>query len=476
MVTTSIKFGTDGWRGIIAEDFTFANVRACAQSIAGYLRKSGLAGKGLLIGYDTRFASEDFAAAAAGVIAANGIPVQLDSTASPTPVLSYAITSLKTAGAIIITASHNPPQYNGLKLKTADGTSAPPEITDQLEKELPAILSGDGARSLALPEGMKTGIMKKADTASVYLPHIKKLIDLGPLRQSDLSVIADYMFGAGAGYFREFLGGGRVRLQEINSQRNPIFPGMAQPEPIAKNLNALTEAVVSKKADVGVATDGDADRVGIIDERGNFLDPLQVFSLLTLYLLETQRLKGPIIKTVTGSNMINRLGELYSVPVRETPVGFKYVAPLMINENALIGGEESGGYGFRGHVAERDGILAGLYFLDFMVRTGKSPSQLLAYLYSKVGEHHYLRKDVHFAAADKARVVERVSGFKSGSLAGYKLERIDTKDGLKFIFSGGPWLLVRFSGTEPLIRIYAEAASPQEAEKLTSAGKDLAGV
>ncbi len=476
MVTTSITFGTDGWRGIIAEDFTFANVRACAQSIARYLQKSGLASKGLLIGYDTRFASEHFSAAAAEVLAGNGIPVLLDSAASPTPVLSYSITALKTAGAIIMTASHNPPQYNGLKLKTADGTSAPPEVTDQLEKELPDILSGDNVKSMPLAEGLKAGLIKYVKTADIYIPHVKELLDLEPLRQSSLSVVADYMCGAGAGYFRAFLGGGKLRLREVNAKRNPIFPGMAQPEPIAKNLNALTKAVVAAKASVGIATDGDADRVGIMNEHGNFLDPLQVFTLLTLYLLETRGMKGPIIKTVTGSNMIYRLGELYSVPVLETPVGFKYVAPLMISENALIGGEESGGYGFRGHVAERDGILAGLYFLDLMVRTGKSPSQLLAHLYSKVGQHHYLRNDVHFQAAEKSKVLDRVSKFKTGSLVGYKLDNINTKDGFKFNFAGGAWLLIRFSGTEPLIRVYAEAGSPEEAEKLVNAGKELAGV
>ncbi len=476
MATAPIKFGTDGWRAIIAEDYTYANVRACAQALANYLQKANLASRGVLVGYDTRFSSELFAAACAEVLAANGIKVYLDSRASPTPVLSYSITALKTAGAIIITASHNPPEYNGFKIKTGDGTSAPPEATDQIEKAIPDIVARGAVKTITLADGIKSELIQSADTASIYEPHIARLMDLETLRKSKLKVVVDCMYGAGSGYFAALLRPGAIRVREINASRNPSFPGMTNPEPIARNLSALNRTILRTKADVGIATDGDADRLGIVDEKGVFVDPLQVFTLLAFYFLEVRKLKGAIIKTVTGSNMLYRLGEMYSVPVLETPVGFKYVAPLMMSENALIGGEESGGYGFRGHVGGRGGILAGLYFLDFMVRTGKTPSQLLALLYSKVGQHHYLRKDLHFAAADRDKILQRVSAVKTSPLPGQTLNRIDTKDGFKFVFSSGAWLLIRFSGTEPLVRIYAEAGNPREAERLVNAGKELAGL
>jgi phosphomannomutase len=282
------------------------------------------------------------------------------------------------------------------------------------------------------------------------------------------------MYGAGAGYFKMLLGDGHIT--EINGQPNPTFPGMKQPEPIAVNLARLKAMVKEKKASVGLATDGDSDRIGIIDEKGNFLTQLQVFALLALYLLEVRGERGAIIKTITATSMLYRLGELFNVPVHETAVGFKYIAPLMVSENALIGGEESGGYGFRGHVPERDALVSGLYFLDLMARTGKTPSQLLDYLYSKVGPHYYDRTDIEFPEAERRQMTGRLKESSPASLDGVKVAKKDTFDGFRFTLDDRSWLLIRFSGTEPLLRIYAESDSPARVSRLLELGKKLAGV
>ena len=404
----AIKFGTDGWRGIIAQDFTFDNVRACAQGVANYLRQAGLAERGLVIGYDTRFASEHFASAAAEVVAGNGIKVYFCTEPTPTPVISYGVITQKAGGAIIITASHNPPMWNGFKYKTEDGASAPTDVIDKLEQNISRILARGDIYQLPVPEAEEQKLIESIDLAPIYSDHVTKLIDLNRLRKAKLKVVIDSMYGAGAGYLKRLLGGGSMKVNEINGERNPLFPGIHQPEPIEVNLTNLSAAVKQQRADIGLATDGDADRIGIIDRNGRFLTQLQVFALLALYLLETRKEKGAIVKTITASSMLFRLGEMFDVPVHETPVGFKYVAPIMIAENALIGGEESGGYGFRGNVPERDGILAGLYFLDFMVRTGKSAAQLLEYLYSKVGPHYYQRLDVEFPEGSHRAIYNRL--------------------------------------------------------------------
>ena len=283
------------------------------------------------------------------------------------------------------------------------------------------------------------------------------------------------MYGVGSGYFKTFLSGGSIQFNEINSERNPSFPGI-NPEPIAVNLQKLLSLVMEQKASVGLATDGDADRIGIIDEKGRFLTQLQVFALLCLYLLEVRGERGALVKTITSTSMLDRLGELYKVPVYETPVGFKYVAPVMIAKNALIGGEESGGYGFRGHIPERDAIPAGLYFLDFMVKTGKTPSQLLSYLYSKVGEHYYDRIDLHFPEEKRQAIIKRVRDGEPKSIENVKVARLDTQDGFRFILADNSWLLIRFSGTEPILRIYAETNDTERLKRLLQFGRELAGV
>lgn len=472
----TIKFGTDGWRAVIAEDFTFDNVRACAQGVANYLTQARLTTQGIVIGYDTRFASEDFAAVSAEVLAANGIKVLLCSKVAPTPVVSYVVTATKSAGGIVITASHNPGQWNGFKYKDSTGASAPSELAATVERNTNEVLSSGTIKSIPLEQGIAKGLITYYDPVPVYDEQIKRLLDLKPIRQNRFKIIVDSMFGAGIGYFQSFLSDSRLNITEINAERNPYFPGIQQPEPIARNLVKLSHTVKEQKADVGLATDGDADRIGIVDEKGNFLNPHQVFALLTLYFLEVRKERGAIAKSLCSTTMLESLGKLYNVPVYETKVGFKYVAPVMLEQNAFIGGEESGGYGFRGHVPERDGVLAGLYFLDFMTRTKKTPSQLLDFLYSKVGPHYYDRYDFHISPEQHKALLSKLEQSQISSIAGIQVARVNRADGFKYLLSDNSWLLIRFSGTEPLIRVYAESHSTEQVKKLLDYGKEILGL
>ncbi len=470
-----INFGTDGWRAVIAEDFTFSNVRACAQGVANYLIQTKLTRQGLVIGYDTRFASEDFAAAAAEVIAGNGIKVLLCSHTAPTPVISYLVTNTQSAGAIIITASHNPGQWNGFKYKDNTGASAPGEVVAEIERNTNVVLSSNDIKKVTLAEGTNSGQIVHIGPQEVYIEQVESLIDVAALGQNYLKIIVDSMYGAGIGYFMSLLKNSNMNITEINAERNPLFPGI-QPEPIAKNLTKLSSMVTQQKADVGLATDGDADRIGIIDEHGNFLNQHQVFALLALYFLEVRGERGAIIKSLCATDMLYRLGKLFNVPVYETKVGFKYIAPLLKEKDAFIGGEESGGYGFRGHVPERDGILAGLYFLDFMVQTGKTPSQLVDYLYSKVGPHYYNRYDFHISPEQHKLLLDKITQGTINSITNKKVVRLNKTDGYKYILSDDSWLLIRFSGTEPLIRIYAESHSPEQVQGLLDYGRKILGL
>ena len=306
--------------------------------MADYLKQSGLADRGLIIGFDTRFASEDFAAASAEVVAANGIKVYLCPEATPTPVISFGTMSRKAGGAVIITASHNPGIWNGFKFKTQDGAGAPDEVTAAIEKNISGILDSGQVERVPLAEALDKDLIEYLDLAPSYLEHLAGLVDLDSLRRAGIKVVIDSMYGAGIGYLKRLLGDGDIELVEINDERNPLFPGI-RPEPIAANLGRLSATIREQAAGVGVATDGDADRLGIMDENGRFLTTLQVMALLCLYLLELRGERGIVVKTVNGSSMLSRLAEMFDVPVRETPVGFKYVAPIMLAENVLIGGE-----------------------------------------------------------------------------------------------------------------------------------------
>ena len=471
----AIKFGTDGWRGLIARDFTFDNVAICATAYARYLTETGMGKRGVIVGYDTRFLSEEFAREAAAVLNGAGIKITLAAAALPTPVISWTVLRTSAGGGVVITASHNPGIWNGFKVKSETGSSAPPETIARIEAHLKDIIATNFVPpKMAGAEAVKTGLLSVVDLVPDYLKHLGTLVDIPSLQKTGFKIVADSMHGAGAGLFHKLLGE-KYNLIEIKGDRNPIFPGMHQPEPIDINLKELESRVLSEKADAGLATDGDSDRIGIVDERGVFLTQLEVMSLLALYLLETRGERGAIVKTITTSAMLPKLGKLYNVPVFETPVGFKYVAPIMDRENAILGGEESGGYGFRSHVLERDAIIAGLYFLDFMAKTGKKPSELLKWLYSKVGEHHYRRIDVEFDAKEREAILGRLKQANPSNLDGQKVTR-DTLDGWRFTLADGSWLLFRASGTEPLLRIYAEAGSLEMVDRLLEAGKKIAGV
>lgn len=475
-MTSPIKFGTDGWRAIIAEDFTFHNVRACAQSVVQYLGAHGLAERGLVVGYDVRFASEDFAAAVAEVVAGNGIKAYLCDRPAPTPVVSYSVLRKGAGGAAVITASHNPARWNGFKYKPEYAGSASPEVIAELEAAIPRILAEDSVRALSLGEAEAQGLVERFDPRPAYLQQMGRLVELERIRSAGLRVVVDSMYGAGAGYVAGLLAGGRSEVRELHGERNPLFPGLARPEPIAENLSALSEAVVRDGADVGIASDGDADRLGVVDENGKYIDQLQTFGLIAYYMLDVRGERGPIVKSITTTRMVQRLGELYGVPVHETAVGFKFLGPKMMEVDALVAGEESGGYAFRGHLPERDGILAALYFLGFMARTGKRPSQLLDELYRKVGPHYYGRLDLRLPEEEREGIYERVRRARPERLAGLQVTGIDATDGFRFLLEGGGWLLLRFSGTEPLMRIYTEVGDRALVPRLLEAGRDLAGV
>ena len=470
-----IKFGTDGWRAVIAEDFTFENVRYCAQGVADFLISNKLAKRGIIIGYDTRFASEDFAAAAAEVVAGNGIKVSLTSAATPTPVISYGVVARQAAGAIVITASHNPGEWNGFKFKDENGWSASDAVTSKIVSFINKAYAAGKVKRLPLAEAKAKGLVAMTDLAPEYFAQVARLVDIKALKRAKLKVIIDPLYGAGVGYLKRILEGGSLKVMEIHGERNPLFPGL-HPEPILPHLNELAEVIKKNKANVGLATDGDADRMGAVDEKGNFITQLQVFALLCLYFLEVRGERGAIIKTLTTTSMADKLGKLYNVPVFQTAVGFKYIAPLMQSENAMIGGEESGGYGFRGHVLERDGILANLFFLDFIVKTGKNPSKLLDYLYSKVGQHHYRRVDIKFPEAERKAIIGCVKNNPPKTIDGVKVAKLDTTDGYSLVLADESWLLIRFSGTEPLLRIYCETDSPERAMRFLEIGKKIAGV
>lgn len=472
-----IKFGTDGWRGRIAEDFTFDNVRRCAQGFANYLQAQGKGGWPVVIGYDRRFASEDFAAACAEVMAANGFPVWLTEGATPTPVIAYAVVHKKAAGAINITASHNPPTDNGFKVRDHRGAAVDPEGLLQIEAAIPDLPE---VKRIPLETAIRQGMVTRFDPAPAYLEHLTSLVDLQPLKDAGLRILVEPMWGNGAGWFPRLLEGSRTQVMEIHGERNPLFPEMLRPEPIRPNIDVALRRTVELGADVCLITDGDADRMGIGDEKGNFLNQLQVYGLLALYYLEVRRERGPIVKTLSTTSMLEKLGELYGVPVYETGVGFKYVAPKFLEVDAIIGGEESGGYAFRNNVPERDGILGNLLMLDFMVKTGKKPSELLAWLFEKVGPHYYDRIDTHFDPTEYPRIRQEVTARLAArpprELDGSPVVKTRTDDGFKYYLADGSWLLIRFSGTEPLMRIYTETDSPERVIRLLQAGMTITGL
>jgi len=473
-MATNIKFGTDGWRGKIAEDFTFDNVRRCTQGFAQYLKSkynTEQLNRGVVIGGDRRYASEHFAAAAAEVLAGNGIPVHFCGGGVPTPVISFSVKALNAIGAINITASHNPPTDNGFKVRDENGGAIDPEGLLKIESLIPADISS--IRMIKFNDGISEGLIQKYNPDESYIKQIKKLIDIEPIKEAGFNILVDPMWGNGAGWFTRLLAGGKTQITEIHAERNPIFPEMNRPEPIPPNIDAGLLKAKEIKADVVVITDGDADRCGFADENGTFLDQLRVYALLAMYFLEIRKERGAIVKTLSTTSMLEALGKLYNIPVYETGVGFKYVAPKMLETDAMIGGEESGGYAFRGHVPERDGILAGLFFLDFMVKTQMKPSELLNWLFAKVGAHYYDRIDTIINADQKDIILKKLKNNLPKKIGNLSVTNVNQTDGFKFILSDGSWLLIRFSGTEPLVRIYSEALSKDQIKNLLNEGKRL---
>ncbi|HSG26040.1 MAG TPA: phosphoglucomutase/phosphomannomutase family protein [Anaerolineales bacterium] len=468
-----IRFGTDGWRGRIAEEYTFDNLKRCAQGFANYLVDQGQSGESVIVGYDKRFHSENFAAAAAEVLAGNGFKVYLTQEATPTPVISYAVVAKKAVGAINITASHNPPEDNGFKVRDDQGGAIAPDGLAKIEAAIPNDLAD--IQSLPLSAAVDSGKVVYFDAADDYIPHLEDLIDLEPIRQAGLTVLVDAMWGNGAGWFSRLLAGGTTKVIEVHNVRNPIYPEMFRPEPIPPNVDAGLRATVEHQADVMIVTDGDADRVGMGDEHGQFIDQLRVYGLLAYYLLEVRGERGPIVKTLSTTKMLNKLGKLYGVDVYETGVGFKYVAPKMVEVDAMIGGEESGGYAFRGNVPERDGILGGLYILDMMVRLNKKPSELLDLLFEKVGAHYYDRVDTLFKG-DKDEKINLILTANPQTIGGLKVTGLDQTDGYQFGLEDGGWLLIRFSGTEPKIRVYCETTHQDKVQAILKDGLKIAGI
>ena len=470
---TTIQFGTDGWRAVIAETYTFDNVRLASQACAQYFLSS-TPSPSLVVGYDTRYASDRFARAVAEVLTANGVRALLSDRFQPTPVLSYSVIDRHANGAIIITASHNPGSDNGFKVKSSIGASAPPEVIAEIEKHIDALEGRDGVQRLDLKVAEERGLLETFDAIPAYDAQLARLVDINALRNAGLKVVADSMYGTGQGHFKRLLAGGATSVSEIRNVVNPAFPGIA-PEPIRPHIDELSRVVREGGFDFGLATDGDSDRIGLVTEDGTFVNQHQVFGLLVLYLTEFRNLRGPAVRSVTMTSMADAYMDQLGCRVVETPVGFKYIGATMVEQNAILGGEESGGFGFQGHLPERDALVAGLFLTDLKVRLGRPMSGVLAYLREKLGDWHYLRVDVRYPGAERQAIADRVASAKPSQLDGSEVTSIGTRDGYKYYAADGSWLLIRFSGTEPLLRIYTETTSPERVQKLLAQGREIAG-
>jgi phosphomannomutase len=479
---TRIVFGTDGWRAKTADDFTFENVRRCARAVAQYVVDHGQQSKGIVIAYDRRFASEFFADAAAEVVLAHDIPVAIAAHAVPTQMSSFEVVQRGSAAGIVITASHNPWMDNGFKVKSPTGAAGGPEMLSAIEK-LIADQTGTPIPRRPLADAKAAGIVERYDPYDGYVKFVSRNIDLAHLAAADMSILVEPLYGAGAGWIPRLLAGGKIRVTEIHSERNPYFGGV-NPEPIPPNVDEACRKLAGGGFDLGLLLDGDADRSGLADERGTFITTLQIYGLLMYYLAEYRGLHAPVVKTVNETAMAERLGERYGVPVYEVPVGFKYVGPKMIETGAMMGGEESGGFGFGMHLPERDGIFTDLMLLDLFIRereAGRAPaSKAIAHLHEIAGPSSYNRLDMHMDRAGypalKTRLWRDLPEHAPADLAGRPVVRtqpLDTKDGYKFFADDGSWLLVRFSGTEPLVRVYTEASSAAAVEANLNTGRKM---
>lgn len=466
-----ITFGTDGWRGVIADDFTFHRVAVVCEAIGDYLRASDHGTHGVALGYDRRFASEEFAGLAATVLTRQGIRVHLATASVPTPAVSYAIKQAELGGGIIITASHNPARYNGIKFKPWFAGSAPLEATTSIEERANALLSTlDVAAIRRL--GPDPALLTRDDFVPPYLAAVLGVVDSERIRAAQPRLLVDTLYGATHGVLDRALRQAGCEVEVLHGEWNPGFGGL-NPEPIPENLRALRDAVPAARVHGAVASDGDGDRLGAMTEEGRYLSPHHIFALLLIHLVEDRGERGGVVKTVSTSTMIDQLAQRYGLPLYETPIGFKYISQLMLETDILIGGEESGGIGVRGHIPERDATLAALLLVEMMAVRQTTFSGLLALLQERVGDHVYDRTDLHLAQPVAPTELTALRAQLPATLAGVPIASISERDGLKLVFRDGSWLLMRASGTEPVLRIYAESDSSGKVHALLEAGEAL---
>ncbi|MFO7743512.1 MAG: phosphoglucomutase/phosphomannomutase family protein [Anaerolineae bacterium] len=471
----TIRFGTDGWRAVISDTFTFANLRLVAQAIADYVLEKTNGPPEVVIGFDTRFLSDRYAAEVARVLAGNGIIAHLTRADAPTPAISYAVLHKKAAAGVMITASHNAPRYNGLKLKASFGGAALPEQAEHVE----AYLTRNQERArwpnvMDYESALNQDLIRRFDPAWAYYEHLGNLIDLDVISGSELRVVADAMYGSGRKCISDMLARTRCRVYEIRGEMNPGFGGI-HPEPVAHYLSALGAAIQTHHADVGLATDGDGDRIGAMDALGEFVDPHHIFALALRYLVEDRGWSGSVVKSISTTRMVDRLASQYDLPLVETPVGFNHIADHMLNDDVLIGGEESGGLSIKGHIPEGDGVLIGLLLLEIIAAAEAPLHELVAELQNSVGPAHYARRDIPLrTAVSKREMVTRLTHEAPGSLAGEQVIDVETLDGIKYLLADDSWLLIRPSGTEPVLRVYAEARDPSMVDALLNYGEQVA--
>ncbi|MFM2222141.1 MAG: hypothetical protein RLZZ78_398 [Armatimonadota bacterium] len=458
---TQIKFGTDGWRGIIADDFTVANVQLATQAVCNWIIRNGNTDAGMVIGYDCRAQSDVFANAVAQVAIGNGIGVQLSDRPCSSPTVSFAVERSKSAVGIMITASHNPPSFNGLKIKATYGGSATPDIIKQIESEL-ELIGTDDIKSVKQR-------VETVDLITDYLNQCAGLVDLQLIKASGFRPVIDPMHGSGSGMLTTILRNAGIDCIEIRSERNPFFGGV-NPEPIASNMQALFDAVTESGRDVGICLDGDADRFGACDSHGRFVDCHRLFAVLLKHLTTYRGLTGDVVRTVSTTRALDKLCANRGIRLIETPIGFKYICDLMLQGDVMIGGEESGGIGIKGHLPERDGVVMGLLILEAMAAAGKRLEDLIDDVFTEVGPHEYTRNDMHPDPAAMPAINAGLKDFAEATFAGHSVNEIVRKDGTRLDFTDGSWLLLRPSGTEPVVRVYAEAPTMEQATQLVAAG------
>ncbi|MBK6432378.1 phosphoglucomutase/phosphomannomutase family protein [Candidatus Amarolinea dominans] len=476
-----IRFGTDGWRAVISDTFTFANVRLVAQAIADVVCQQypDVAPVRMVVGFDTRFLSDRYAREVACVLAANGIQVDLTHADTPTPVISHAIVLHRAQGGVMITASHNPPRYNGIKFKAAYGGSASPADCKRVEARL-LQNEQEGRKPLILDfdEAHAQGLIRRFDPRPAYRDHLATLVDFETIGRGGLRVVVDAMYGAGRGYLAEFLRDAGAEVVELRGEMNPGFNGI-HPEPIERYLQPLAEALSGGDWHLGLATDGDADRIGAMAPDGRFIDPHVIMSLSLRYLIEQRQQRGMVVKTVSTTQMLNRLAARYGLELRETPVGFNHISDLMMNHDVLIGGEESGGISIKGHIPEGDGVLMGMLLAEILAAHGGDCQALLNDLVQEVGAFYYARNDFQLRTINgqppftKSEMVQRLMQSPPATLAGMPVARVLANDGVKYMLQDDSWLLIRPSGTEPVLRMYAEARSAIMVTSLLQAGETL---